>query len=883
MPSANLNSLLTVAVIARDEEKNLPVLFDSLRGLPSSTQLIVVDTGSRDNTKSLSKSLGAEVHDFVWQDDFSAARNFALSLSLGHWILWLDADDALPMATLTWIKENLDLLDPEKAYAFHIRSPGPDGTQFRFYQIRLFPNHRGIQFQNAVHETIGDSIQEKGMSVLACGMDIVHHGYSELLVIDRKRKRNSALLQKAMTSDSNKDTQPSATLRLAWGKMLMSEGRWHEAEIALASIFKFVKNLNSEVELATRICLGQSLGFLYRHQDALAVFERRASFDPIASFKPKSPNAQFYLEYGKALWLAGQLGPARKAWMNCLTAGQEIGAIPTDWDTVLDGARQLLDATAPKLPPILKRQPSRPNETKPKQQGDSRWLNLSVCSIFKDEAENLPGLIQSLPLSRIEWVVLDTGSKDATVDILRKVGVEPHRFQWIDDFSAARNESLRHAQRDWILWLDGDDRLDEEFWEGLIPLLEGAKQAYRFIIRSPRENSHGERFRQIRLFPNHFGITFEGRIHEQLGTCLQRLGIKAAQEDLEIVHIGYNTESKRKAKLQRNRNLLEKEILEYPKDSTVALEYGNCLFQSGEFLEAKKVYLSFMPNPDPGACQQPPRDEVLDHFPSLLAETCLRLNQDSEAYEWYRLATLWNSGDIYPFYWLGKKALEEKNIPGALELFYATLDRPALVGRLATDSFTVRRNALALTFLCEIQLFGTKNAPRAKKCLQELIEGGLNPFPLEYRVPWDFLLEIKAFSEAERYARTYLGLFPSDLVMWENFLEFLFTTGRHGDVQAIFAARPDLILATGILEAFRGKALEASKEDPSKIYDVYRQALEKFPEDPTLLVYFSDFVNHNQLFERCYVDLKALPRSSEPVLDFLRQLEANGLGGEGKS
>ncbi len=519
--------------------------------------------------------------------------------------------------------------------------------------------------------------------------------------------------------------------------------------------------------------------------------------------------------------------------------------------------------------------PRKPNA---KPGGGGRWLNLSVCSIFKNEAENLPDLMVGLPLSRIEWCVIDTGSTDSTIDLIRQSGVEPKRFVWTQDFSVARNASLALAKRDWILWLDGDDRLDSDFWDEVEELLDGPKQAYRFIIHSPRENGHGDRFMQIRLFPNHYGILFEGRIHEQLGTSLQKMGMTVKSTELEISHTGYETETKRTSKLVRNLALLELERIQHPHDSTVTMEYGNCLCQSKEYLKAKEIYLSLMPSSNPLACGNPPKDEILWHFPILLGETCVKLKASQEAADWYRLAVRWNPSDIQAYYWLGKQALENQNIHGALEYFYATLDHPAVVGRVATDSFTVRRNALALVVLCETELFGESKAPRARQCLRELIAGGLQSFPLDYRVPWDFLRASDANADAERYARTYLSYFPSDRAMWEDFIEFLFTTKRFGDILEIFSSKPELVLATGVLEAFRGKSLEAVKTGAERIYSVYRAALEKFPEDPTLLVYFSDFVNHNKLYERCYADLKSLPQSSEPIQNFLRQIEAQGLG-----
>jgi tetratricopeptide (TPR) repeat protein len=507
-------------------------------------------------------------------------------------------------------------------------------------------------------------------------------------------------------------------------------------------------------------------------------------------------------------------------------------------------------------------------------------LNLSICSILKNEAANLPDLIECLPLSRLEWIVVDTGSQDESVELLRHAGVTPHFFKWTDDFSQARNTSLNLATRDWILWLDGDDRVEESFWKSLEPLLQGPKQAYRFVVRSPRENAHGDRFLQIRLFPNHLGICFEGRIHEQLGTSLSKLGLNAQPTDLEILHIGYDTLLKRQSKLARNRALLELERKAFPNDSAVTMEYGNCLFQSADYLEAKATYLTLLPSPDPGACRQIPLDEIVRHFPSLLGECCVKLSEKGEAAEWFQLATRWNPTDIQPFYWLGKSALEAKNITSALEFFYAAVERPAAIGLVATDSYTVRRNALALVVLCEIQLFGYKKAPRTRACLLELIAGGLNRFPLDYDLPLEYLSKAGYPAEAEHYLKKYLELFPQDLARWEDYLEYVLTAGRHTEILEVFRAQSNLKMATGVLEAFRLKSLVASGLDIQKVYAAYLTALRTFSDDPTLLVYFSEFVNHNKLYERCYTDLKSWPRLSAPMAEFLRQLESQASGRE---
>ena len=938
-----MRPLLTVAVIAKDEERTLPSLFASLRGLsqacpPQSMQMVVVDTGSGDGTRAVAQSHGAEVHAFAWCDDFSAARNRSLELSQGGWILWMDADDELPEGTRAWLAQNLSALDPDRAYAFRVRSPGPDGGVSECAQIRLFPNRPELRFRNAVHENIGDSVLEAGMGVDALPLDILHTGYRDPATVERKRIRNRALLAKALSLPLSlplpesgggtgcgdpvaRDRAPAPSLWLAWGRMMLGENRFTEAESAFRSAMAHCASTPNQVLLAAGINLGQCLCFLNRAPEALQVFRalrafHASSLSPVKPVTPASPaslimggcdaHAPYLLEYGKALWLTGHVAEAREAWTACLnsnanadgraaengsTAGSAAdsvsgSAVPTDWQGIRDGASALLRETARmELPREIPRarNPDVPDDPAPADRGGGRnRLDLSICSIVRDEAPNLKGLIAGIPLGRVEWIVMDTGSRDATVEILLQAGIGAHPFAWCDDFSAARNASLRLATRGWILWIDADDRLDEAFWETLEPLLDGPRRAYRFTVRSPRENSRGDCFRQIRLFPNNLGIVFEGRIHEQTGTSLQKLGVPVENAELEIVHMGYDTAAKRGAKLKRNRALLEQERLAHPADPAVGMEYGNCLYQSGEYPAARDAYLAFMPGADPRACGAPPADEVLRHFPTLLAETCAKQGGEAEAAEWFRLAAEWNPSDIKPLYWLGKRALSGQNVHGALEYFYAALDRPVAVGRVATDNHTVRRNALALVVLCEMQLFGADKAPRGRQCLRELIDGGLKDLPLDPRVPWEFLRaagsDPEADIEAERYARAWLKLAPGDIALWEDLAEMLLTAGRHGHVMELFTNNPSLRMRSGILEAFRAKSGESEGESVERVYAIYRDALARFSDDPTLLVYFSDFVNHNKLYSRCYSDLKALPRPSETMRDFLRQMEALGYG-----
>ena len=80
-------------MIVKDEEESLPGCLESIQGL--SDELIIVDTGSVDQTVAIAKSYGAQISHFDWVDDFSAARNASLDKATGDWILWVDADDRI--------------------------------------------------------------------------------------------------------------------------------------------------------------------------------------------------------------------------------------------------------------------------------------------------------------------------------------------------------------------------------------------------------------------------------------------------------------------------------------------------------------------------------------------------------------------------------------------------------------------------------------------------------------------------------------------------------------------------------------------------------------------------------------------------------------------
>src|SRR3990167_648830 len=87
---------------------------------------------------------------------------------------------------------------------------------------------------------------------------------------------------------------------------------------------------------------------------------------------------------------------------------------------------------------------------------------ISLCMIVKNEEKYLGQCLNSVKEIVNEVIITDTGSTDKTKEIAKKFKAKIFDFKWNDDFSEARNESLKHATKEWILVLDADEIINRD-------------------------------------------------------------------------------------------------------------------------------------------------------------------------------------------------------------------------------------------------------------------------------------------------------------------------------------------------------------------------------------------------------------------------------------
>ena len=200
-------STISVCMIVKNEQQYLQQCLESVKNVAD--EIIIVDTGSTDNTKQIARQFTDNIYDFAWIDDFSAARNFSLSKAAKEWIFVIDADEFVmfnPKDVLFQFENNKELLAIsflQRNYTNNITIPSfksiqEDKTQipeylqkqFKGYSerpfIKLFKNILQLQYKYLVHEQL-DGIANTKQQVVMTNYIVHHLGFDANLSQTKKQ------------------------------------------------------------------------------------------------------------------------------------------------------------------------------------------------------------------------------------------------------------------------------------------------------------------------------------------------------------------------------------------------------------------------------------------------------------------------------------------------------------------------------------------------------------------------------------------------------------------------------------------------------------------------------------------------------------------------
>lgn len=179
-------------MIVKNEAAHLAQCLSKVQ--PYVDEIVVVDTGSTDDTVAIAQQYGARLSYFEWCDDFAAARNFSIAQATGDWVLTLDADEELVVEQPNW----RDQLLTQESLAYLV--PWIDLNQgiTPIYVPRLFRNLPELRYVEPYHERLtylGNAPQQNITQHQTC-FKILHHGYAPARVLEKNVQRDIPMLER---------------------------------------------------------------------------------------------------------------------------------------------------------------------------------------------------------------------------------------------------------------------------------------------------------------------------------------------------------------------------------------------------------------------------------------------------------------------------------------------------------------------------------------------------------------------------------------------------------------------------------------------------------------------------------------------------------------
>lgn len=689
---------ISLCMIVRDEENNLEACIDAVKSLID--EIIIVDTGSKDDTIEIAKRKNAKVFNFAWKDNFSAARNFAIQQASCDWILNLDADHIFDCTNSMELKNKLKNTS-HYAYLLEECSNKENGNQQFLERLILFKNKCGFKFKGIIHESplksIIDYAKSKKIKMPIGKFDLCkidHIGREKYL---KKQKRNLPILKNAIAREPDNFHYRFRLLLTYRNLRLLKE----YDELLLNTVYKLEKQKPALTESIVGIW-GQFGDWVIKDSnaddvekfyDTAGTINEKTKWNDIRLVWPYVKISIFQKKYDKAIedlkkCIQNGIAPKHIALSveERITPVYQLLKLVNDFKSGKDfiriilGLENLLENTGLKAERVFRT--IHDNDkilynaikeiTGHELVFDESYYavkniqkpGISLCMIIKNEEENLDRCLKSVADIVDEIIIVDTGSTDNSIKIAKKYNAYILKYDWNNDFAKARNFGLQNAKGDWILQLDADEELLSATKRLLTTeICDTTADGINVIIRNHQPKGETLNYldeQQVRLFRNKSEYRFCNRIHEQIIPSIAEAGGIFSESEIIISHYGYQTENDKRTK--RNLSLLNNELKINPEDPHI-------LFKLGETYKALKKWDKAADYLTQALAHSSLTNEVKELIYLRLGQISLAKNNYEIAKKYAQACLRFNGKNAMAKYILGVAMMYLKETKDALVLF----------------------------------------------------------------------------------------------------------------------------------------------------------------------------------------------------------------------
>ena len=222
-------------------------------------------------------------------------------------------------------------------------------------------------------------------------------------------------------------------------------------------------------------------------------------------------------------------------------------------------------------------------------------FSISVCMIVKDEELTIERILSNVSKFADEIIVVDTGSKDRTINLASKYTNNIFHYEWCDDFSKARNFSFSLASKDYIMWVDADDTITDNNINKILELKNSKDDVdvymFKYLLFDKLSPLPLLEYYRERLIKRNLNFKWSGFVHEAITPTgnIKYLDIEIEHRKIQSGNPKRNLNIYNKA-LRNGIKLNPRETYYYARELYYNGYYKKSITKLREFLKSPNIY-----------------------------------------------------------------------------------------------------------------------------------------------------------------------------------------------------------------------------------------------------------------------------------------------------